>query len=92
MNFRIYGSRTRGKAQQRISPGFGGEKASSEESAEKIACRQSSPPPEEAIAEAKEGEETADEEEAVEGEKLAKSPLEQTRPLPFVDETAEEEE
>ena len=78
-------------AQQRISPGFGGEKASSEEKAEKIA------PPEEAsareaIAEAKEGEETGDEEEAVEGEKLAKSPLEQTRPLPFVDETAEEEE
>ena len=83
--------------QQRISPGFGGEKASSEEKAEKIACWQSSPASEEAIAreaiaEAKEGEETGDEEEAVEGEKLAKSPLEQTRPLPFVDETAEEEE
>ena len=50
------------------------------------------------VAEAKEegdrGEETGDVEEAAvgENEQLAKSSSEQTRPLPFVDETAEEEE
>ena len=71
-----------------------------EEKLEKIAWQSS--PAEEAIArevaDAKEGEqeggeEAGDEEAAaVVGEKLAKSPPEQIRPLPFVDETAQEEE
>ena len=70
--------------------------ASSEEAPEKIGY-QSSPADDVTswkVADAKEGdqggEETGDEEETVE-EKLAKSPSEQSRPLPFVDETAEEE-
>ena len=72
------------------------EEAFSEEAPEKIGY-QSSPADDVTswkVADAKEGdqggEETGDEEEAVE-EKLAKSPSEQSRPLPFVDETAEEE-
>ena len=106
VNFRIYGSRTRAtQPLQRISRAgekeHSGEKPQKiEEKLEKIAGQSS--PAEEAIArevaDAKEGdqeggEEAGDEEAAaVVGEKLAKSPPEQIRPLPFVDETAQEEE
>lgn len=94
VNFRIYGSRSRAMPQQRISrAGLEEGKGLSEEKPEKIAS-QSSPAQE--VADAKEGdreeEETEDEEAAAVDEKLAKSPPHQTRPLPFVDETAQEEE
>ena len=90
MNFRIYGSRSREIPQQRISrAGLEEEKGRSEEKPEKIAS-QSSPAQE--VADAKEEEETEDEEAAAVDEKLAKSPPHQTRPLPFVDETAQEED